>query len=244
MIDWEAWLDPDQINEQLWNMEFDGANTKWAFADESGAFRSQQYFVLGMVLTPDMEQTERDTAAICARHRLDGEVKFSDMRRYTVPVACDLLDYFADSPELEFQCIYKQKGIYDLRRYTNEDGVPRQDLAYNHTYRRFLEFKLNCSRADVVIDQRSRSANDNLLDYLYREVPQIANIREESSRDYRTLQLTDLLVGAVNSELTGNGNDHKIAVRSRILSRLGITTVTENRRDDKFGIWKWRPPMK
>lgn len=231
----------DAENEHLWLIERSPV-VKWAFADESGSFRSHDCFVLGMVLATDVDRAEADLEAICTRHDYPHEVKFADLRRYSFSVAIAMIEYFLTCQDLTFQCIYKRKGVYDLRRYANDRGIPRQDLAYNHTYRRFLEFKLDCDIANVVIDQRSRSPHDNLLDYLYREVPQIANIREGNSKDYRLLQLADVLVGAVNNALTEVANPHKKGVRDHLCDKMGLKTLTEDRRDGQFGVWKWRPP--
>jgi len=198
--------------------------------------------IIGMVRSTDPLRHEAEIERICADHGVPYEIKYSSTNTRTVACKQALIDYFCGDDELEFRCIVKRSDVVDLNRYKNNLGIPEKDMAYNHTYQRLLEFNLGYGeRAMVYIDDKSRTKSDNLIAYLQWNVTRAADVQPKDSKDFRLIQLADLLIGCVYGELTDNRHPAKLPVHGHLLARRGLRTFKHKCPGDKFQVWHWRP---
>lgn len=221
-----------------------------AFSDESGAFKTDPYFVLGMVLTTDAEAAEREIEKMRVDQRYVGrEFKYSKTDRLKVPFCKTLIDWFARHPDLEFRCIAKARGRHDLGHYSGARAsrfgptLPG-DLAYNYTYNELLTHNINTPFV-LTLDRRDLARRNNLHDYLWREVWFCRDVQAHDSKTANLLQLADLLTGSVYGDCTAVAQPVKAGLVTYLKGALGVGSLAVKnpwRLRDKFNIWHWRPP--
>ena len=144
------------------------------FGDESGSFRKGDHQLIGVVLTRDPIARRAELDSMRAGYPIgDREVKFSDTDALTLPYALAMIDWFLDSRDLEFKVIVWAGNDFDSAVLANNSlGLNAEDLAYNYLYKRVLAGNLPPNhRVLVTIDQRQRTKQNNLLNYLKAEVP-------------------------------------------------------------------------
>lgn len=218
--------------------------THFIYGDEAGDLTTKPAFVLGVVKVEAeiKEQIERELEAICEVHGFLGEVKSSSTFHVTHSVRLDFINLFVETAGIDFRCLVTRPTTFDIHRYTrNSLGIAKQDLAYNYLYRQVLQG--NCEPSERVIaflDDKSRSRNDNLFEYLTREIPNVADAQPRDSRSVRLLQLADVLCGCVYNELTAGSQRMKKAARQYALQRLGIPTFLGPGTRTKFNVWHFR----
>jgi len=221
------------------------SSVTYLFGDESGDFKTKPYFVIGLIKTKNPGFFETEIKALREKHGFKFEIKYSSTNRLKAPLCKDLVDLFFESPGLEFRSIVKSNLVHDLS-YFREMGTsmrPR-DLAYNRTYREVIENNLveeEDTRVLVYIDDKSRLKDDNLLEYLKREIPQLRDVQPRDSKDLELLQLTDLLTGSIYGDLTGNNHPVKRNLIDYILKYLPIDDFSRKMNTAKFNVWHWKP---
>lgn len=214
------------------------------FGDEAGDLTSKPHFVLGIVKVENRlaQQLEMDLENICELHGHLGEIKSSSTYAKTHAIRISFISHFVETRGVEFRCLVVNNVDFDIRYFANNHlGLPRQDIAYNFLYRQVLQS--NCRQHDRVIaylDDKSRSRNDNLFEYLVREVPNIADAQPRDSKSSRILQLADVLSGVVYNEISGGTQRTKLAAREFALNSLGISSFRGRGAGPKFNVWHWK----
>lgn len=214
------------------------------YGDEAGDLTTKPVFVLGVVkVRADLvPRVEEELQSICHVRGFSGEIKSTSTFHITHTIRQDFIDLFMSTPGLEFRCLVTTPDTFDIHRYArNSLGIARQDLAYNYLYRQLIQG--NCNQHERVIgylDDKSRSRNDNLFEYLVREIPTIADVQPRNSKEVRLLQLADVLSGCVFNELTDGQQVLKRATREYALQRIGISSFHEKGLGDKFNIWHFK----
>lgn len=221
----------------------------WLFCDESGNIQSDPYLCIGMVKVVDNPALhEANLEEICLQHGLPDyrEIKYSSTDRRTVPIRKAWIDYFFEQPDLRFKCLIRSRELLDLSTYDNEvyadRKMPKRAVAYNHSYRLALSNYVHDNEyAEILIDQRERRPDDNLLPYLDAHIPRCCSIEEIDSRERRLVQLADLLTGCLNGSLTGIGQGVKKEVHEYLLAESPLRSFSFNSWNPKFNLWHWRP---
>lgn len=217
--------------------------THYMFGDESGCFRSQPYFIIGCIKTPNPKRLESDLESICYNHSIPYEIKYCSTNRQTLTARKEFIDLFFATSDVEFRAIVKAKTCHDIGYYRdNHLHIPEHDMAYNHTYAQLLKNNIDPGeRVMVLLDEKGRMRQDNLYEYLRTQVPGIADAQPGDSKAVRILQLADLLTGSVFGDLTGNSQPVKSAVQRHALNYLGRGSFAYKISGNKFNLWHWRP---
>jgi hypothetical protein len=214
------------------------------FGDESGSFRKGDHQLIGVVLTRDPIARRAELDSMRAAYPIgDREVKFSDTDALTLPYALAMIDWFLDSSDLEFKVIVWAGNDFDSAVLANNSlGLNAEDLAYNYLYKRVLAGNLPPNhRVLVTIDQRQRTKQNNLLNYLKAEVPGVRDVTEGDSKLDPLLQLADLLTGCVGGGLSGVTQPRKRALVERFQRGMGMRTARDQYPTkvtrQKFNLW-------
>ena len=160
-----------------------------------------------------------------------------------------MLDYFVDCDDLEYQGLLIPTARYDLRHYKKDfERTARSPeiVSYNYRYKQILRY--NTSVRDelvVILDERSVAKDDNLPEYLQREIPNIKNVQLVNSQKHNLVQLADLLTGSVFGDLTNNTHPVKRAIIEHLRRKLGVRRLTDRPLSlaRKFRVFEWKPPL-
>lgn len=179
----------------------------YVFSDESGSFRHDDYQIVGILLCRDPDARRAELAALRDDYNYRRELKYSDRDTFRLPFALAVLDWFLNTPDLEFRCIVKKGSEVDLNYFSHGwRGLPKETLAYNYTYKEVILNNLPADdhRIIVKIDERTRNQKDNLLAYLRQEIVMVREVTEANSQSDDLLQVVDLLSGCVYGAATGS----------------------------------------
>jgi hypothetical protein len=80
----------------------------YVVGDESGSFKAGDWMVVGILLLSDPPARRTELAALRARHKYTIELKYGSTDKYRMPFALAVLEWFFNSPDIEFRCIAKR----------------------------------------------------------------------------------------------------------------------------------------
>lgn len=211
----------------------------------------QRVMVLGAVWCPLEKSREISVRIreIKAKHGLkpDFEVKWTKVSPAGRRLYLDLVDYFFDDDDLHFRTLV----VPDKSKLRHEDFGQDHDAFYYKMYFDLLKvllvpgnkYRIYLDTKDTRSAAKVNKLHDVLASARYdfsREIlERIQNIR---SREVETMQLADLLIGAVayvNRGLSGNEGKEVLVKRIRQRSRYSMTRNTLLR-EEKFNIFIWR----
>lgn len=224
------------------------------YCDESCHLENdkQRVMVLGAVWCPFEKKDEiferiRD---IKEKHGLikDFEIKWTKVSKSKVEFYLELVDYFFDDDDLHFRALV----VPDKSIIKHKDFNQDHDTWYYKMYFSMLKVLIDPhSKNRIFIDikdtrsaDKTRKLHDVLCNDRYdfdKEIIEI--VQTVKSNEVETLQLTDLLIGAVSSINRGlNTNEGKLRVIERIKKRSGYSlTLTTYLKESKFNIFIWQP---
>lgn len=222
--------------------------TQFVYGDESGGFKNEPYFLLGIVQTYEPGTHDAAIESLRDKHGYSRQFEYKKTDRLKRDLCSDVIDYFVDCDDLEYQALLVPTAQYDLRRYKNEreeSARTPEIVSYNYRYKQIL--RNNTSARDelvVILDERSVAKDDNLPDYLRREIPNIKNIQLVNSQKHNLVQLADLLTGSIYGDLTNNTHPVKRSIIEHLRGRLDVRRLTDRplRLARKFRVYEWRPP--
>ncbi len=221
----------------------------YAFSDESGSFRANPCFLVGMIITSDPHSIEQEIENLRVENRYRGrEFKYQKNDKLKIPLCKAAIDFFVRSDAMDFRCIVKSMVHHDLSYYTKSRGpswgMSPEDLAYNHTYSQVLRNNLR-DWFTLILDRRTLARRNNLYSYLISQVDFLEDIQPRDSKAFNLLQLADLLTGCVYGDCTGIENPVKREIIDHLKAALRVTRLTVStplRLRNKFNVWHWSPP--
>jgi hypothetical protein len=173
---------------------------------------------------------------IRAKHKIKGEIKWSNVSGGAYPFYADLIDYFF-STDLNFRSIIVDKSKIDESRegFTYEDfyfimyyQLLHHKINQGYNYNLFLDIK----------DTRSHKKLKKLNDILQYNAS-IRNCQFIRSHESSFMQITDLLMGAINYKLRG---ENKVTAKMKLIEKIEshcTMPMTEStpKSEDKFNLF-------
>jgi hypothetical protein len=186
---------------------------------------------------------------IKARHGLwpRFEVKWTKVSPALLVFYRDYLDYFFDDDDLHFRAL-----IADKRSLRHDDFAQTHDdwyykmyfnllkvlLAPGDRYRIYLDVK--DTRGGVKLEKLHEVLSNNMYDFDRKTIERLQQVR---SHEVEGLQLTDLLMGAINYANRGavdSAAKRALVERVRERSRYALTRTTLVR-EQKLNLFVWKP---
>jgi hypothetical protein len=183
-----------------------------------------------------MKQHKEQLKAIRAKHKVKGEIKWSNVSGGMYPYYADLIDYFF-SNDLNFRSVIVNKSHIDesKRAFTYDDFYFRMYYQLIHhkidqgnTYNIYFDIK----------DTRSHKKLEKLKDMLKWNAS-IRNFQFMRSHESSFMQLADLIMGAINYKLRG---DDKVIAKNRLIEKIEShckvpITQSTSKAADKFNLF-------
>lgn len=162
---------------------------------------SQPYMLLGYISVPypQIKQVKKDIRAIATKHNFRGELKWTNVHEATLAMYQELVDYFFTVSDLNFRAI-----IVDKSQIRDKDNGQRYEDFYFKMYYQLIPHQLDltftCNLFFDIKDTCSHKKLAKLKDILSNTTP-IRTCQFVRSHEVVLLQLTDVLMGAVNYHL-------------------------------------------
>lgn len=182
----------------------------------------QPYMILGYISIPypQVKQVKKDIRTIIFKHDFKGELKWTNVHETTLAMYQELVDYFFTISDLNFRAIIVDKSqirdkdngqSYEEFYFKMYYQLIHHQLDFSYTYNLFLDIKDTCSHKKLA----------RLKDILSNTTP-IRTCQFVRSHEVVLLQLTDVLMGAVNYHLrvrSGHLEGHNIP-KSKIVAKI------------------------
>lgn len=161
-----------------------------------------------------MKQHKEQLKAIRAKHKAKGEIKWSNVSGGMYPYYADLIDYFF-SNDLNFRSIIVDKSQID----ESKEGFTYDDF-YFRMYYQLIHHKINQGYGYNIYfdikDTRSHKKLARLKDMLKWNAS-IRNFQFIRSHESSFMQLTDLIMGAINYKLRG---ESKVIAKNKLIEKI------------------------
>ena len=161
-----------------------------------------------------MKQHKEQLKAIRAKHKTKGEIKWSNVSGGMYPYYADLTDYFF-SNDLNFRSIIVDKSQID----ESKEGFTYDDF-YFRMYYQLIHHKINQGYGYNIYfdikDTRSHKKLARLKDMLKWNAS-IRNFQFIRSHESSFMQLTDLIMGAINYKLRG---ENKVIAKNKLIEKI------------------------
>ena len=152
--------------------------------------------------------------AIKAKHKIKGEIKWSNVSGGAYPFYADLIDYFF-STDLNFRSIIVDKSQVDESR----EGFTYDEF-YFRMYYQLIHHKINMGyHYNIYLDIKDTKSHKKL--YKLKEVlkynASIRNCQFIRSHESYIMQMTDLIMGAINYKLRG---ENKMEAKNKLIQKI------------------------
>jgi len=228
------------------------------YCDESShlSYDNKDYMILGAVYCKKevRKRVCNDIKRIKQKYNLDvnSEMKWTKIcNSKTLPAYMDLIEYFFNEPNLKFRGLIAEKNNLDNDKYN--------DGSYNTWYYKMYYLLLNHlltppSAYNIYIDIKDTKGSKNvrilkevLCNNIYDFKSEIIkNVQQIRSDEVEIMQITDILIGALNYINNGDfekkHNLGKKQITNRIieLSGCNLRSSTPYSYND-FNIFMWKP---
>lgn len=223
------------------------------YCDESTHLPADRmpYMVLGAVSCPAQKSREVSERMfeIREKHNIphDFEIKWSKVSPAKLPFYMEIIDYFFDDDDINFRTVVAPKGKLDHKSYdqTHDDWyykmmfyLVRNILTPEASVHIYLDKK------DTRSGQKVEKLHDVLANNSYdfdRQI--IRRVQIVESHHVNQLQLSDLLLGAVNY---ANRRLDSSAAKTKLVKRIQRRSGADLRRstlpnERKFNVFVWSP---
>ncbi len=149
---------------------------------------------------PQIKQHKEYIKLLKAKHKFKGEIKWSNVSKSQYPFYADVIDYFF-ATDLKFRSVIVDKSMIDETR----EGFTYNDFYFQmyyqlifhkmcpeYTYNLYLDIKDTCSQSKLV-----------KLGELLNKKGNIRNIQFIKSYESYLMQMSDLVMGAINYHIRG-----------------------------------------
>jgi hypothetical protein len=188
------------------------------YCDESTHLQNDgmPYMMIAYVSTAyNQMQTHKDAIkSIKAKHKVKGEIKWSNVSHGAYPFYSDLIEYFF-STDLNFRSIIVDKSQIDEKR----EGFTYDDF-YFLMYYQLIHHKINLGyNYNIYLDIKDTRSHKKLkkLNDILKYNASIRNCQFIRSHESSFMQLTDLIMGAINYKLRGL---NKVTAKNKIIEKI------------------------
>lgn len=237
---------PDN-NKELQLGDYKNIWTPFCFLDESGTLgqEMQPYFSVGMVKCSQPYFLQQKLRYIRESNNFWWELKFSHINKAKLKVGLLVLDALFNTRSVCFSSYTIDKRSNYFKKEFHSDPF----FAYEQIAQHLLKGNLRKNEilivlADNVVSPKRSKFELNIKDGINNEFNRlaIAGVCRLDSRTNDLLQLTDLLVGAVNYELLlkekliSTPSSAKLEFLEKFKQNLGVKTLAQDFRNYAFNI--------
>lgn len=210
------------------------------YCDESTHLKNDgmPYMMIAYVSSAynQLKQHKEAVKRIKAKYKIKGEIKWSNVSGGAYPFYSDLIDYFF-STDLNFRSIIVDKSKI------NEDS---EDLTYDNfyfkMYYQLIHHKVNQEyNYNLYLDIKDTRSHKKLakLNEILQYNASIKNCQFIHSHESYLMQLTDLIMGAINYKLRGlNGVEAKLKLIEKIETHCNVPiTQSTPKNSQKFNLF-------
>lgn len=161
-----------------------------------------------------LRQHKEFISSLKKKHHFKGEIKWSNVSESKYLFYSELIDYFF-STDMNFRAIVVDKTQIDNSR----EGFTYNDF-YFKMYYQLLHHKINMSfNYNIYLDIKDTISHKKLqkLNNILSYNAAIRNIQFIHSYEVTLLQLTDLIMGAVNYKLRGL---NKVTAKNKLIEKI------------------------
>lgn len=189
------------------------------YCDESTHIENDghPYMILSYVSTPyhHLKMHNKNIRELKIQHFFRGEMKWSSLSKSQYPFYNEVIDYFF-SNDINFRAIVIDKSELNHSAYNQDHNTFYDKMYYqllnkkidpNNTYNIYVDIK----------DSYSYLKARNLKNYLGRDYNNIRNLQIIRSYESELMQLTDVLMGAINYKLRGL---NKVTAKNNIIEKI------------------------
>lgn len=203
----------------------------------------------------------REFYAIAAHHGFKDECKWSRAsRQQFLPFYEDLIEFFFKRRWMVFHCMIVRKDVVRKELHNNDWDLARRkhytELLTNKMKLALRRFPNHGHEFRVYVDpmpSRYKKADEamevitnHILNQKFKHLSPVSSVRTRDSKDTPSIQLCDLLLGAVmETWQQKTTNQTKIAIRNCIAKHLGWGGLDFDTKpsERKFNIWYFHDPM-
>lgn len=189
------------------------------YCDESTHIENDghPYMILSYVSTPYhlLKMHNKNIREMKMEHFVRGEMKWSKISKSQYPFYNQVIDYFF-SNDLSFRAIVIDKSELDHAAF-NQDHNTFYDKMYYQLLNKKIYPDANYNIYLDIKDTHSYKKAQNLKKYLERDYQNIRNLQIIRSHESELMQLTDVLMGAINYKLRGL---NKVTAKNNIISKI------------------------
>ncbi len=210
------------------------------YCDESSHLQNDghPYMLIAYVSSAynQLTQHKEHLKMLKAKHKIKGELKWSNVSAGKYQYYADLIDYFF-STDLNFRSVIVKKSKIDEKR---------PDFTYNDFYFRMyyqlLHHKINLEYTyNIYLDIKDTQSSKKLvkLKDILRWNASIRSFQFIRSYESSLMQLTDLIMGAINYKLR---DENKVIAKNKLIEKIeshckvSITKSTP-KNADKFNLF-------
>jgi hypothetical protein len=173
---------------------------------------------------------------IKAEHKIKGEIKWSNVSGGAYPFYSDLIDYFF-STDLNFRSIIVDKSKFKF----GVNGTSYDDF-YFRMYYQLIHHKVNQGyNYNIYLDIKDTRSHKKLkkLNQILQYNASIRNCQFIRSHESSLMQLTDLIMGAINYKLRG---ETKMLAKLKLIEKIEShcqepITKSTPKGEDKFNLF-------
>jgi hypothetical protein len=196
------------------------------------------YMLIAYVSTAynQLRQHKDHIKMLKAKHKIKGEIKWSNVSGAKYPFYAELIEYFF-STDLNFRAVIVDKSQID---------DSREDYTYNDfyfkMYYQLLHHKINMEYSyNIYFDVKDTCSHSKLhkLKDILKWNASIRSFQFIRSHESTLMQLTDLIMGAINYRLRG---ENKVTAKNKLIekieshSKVPLTRSTP-KYEDKFNLF-------
>lgn len=188
------------------------------YCDESTHLENDgmPYMMIAYVSTAynQLKQYKTQLKAIKAEHKVKGEIKWSNVSGGQYPFYADLIDFFF-SNDMNFRSIIVDKTQID----DSKEGFTYNDF-YFKMYYQLLHHKINQAYSyNIYCDIKDTRSHKKLaqLNEMLQWNSSIRNFQFIRSHESSIMQLTDLIMGAINYKLRGIT---KVTAKTKLIEKI------------------------
>ena len=189
------------------------------YCDESTHIENdgQPYMILSYIGTPFhlLKMHNQNIREMKIKHFFKGEIKWSAISKSQYSFYNELIEYFFNS-DLSFRAVVIDKSQLNHGAY-NQTHSDFYDKMYYQLLNKKIEAENYYNIYIDIKDTYSYLKARNLKNYLARDYNNIRNLQIIRSYESELMQLTDVIMGAVNYKLRGL---NKVTAKNNIIEKI------------------------
>ncbi|WBL25131.1 DUF3800 domain-containing protein [Zunongwangia sp. HGR-M22] len=189
------------------------------YCDESTHIENDghPYMILSYVSAPYhlLKMYNKSIREMKLNHFYKGEMKWSSLSKSQYPLYNEIIDFFF-SNDLNFRAIIVDKAELKHSKF-HQDHNTFYDKMYYQLLNKKLEPDCNYNIYIDIKDSYSYLKARNLKNYLERDYSNIRNLQVIRSYESELMQITDVLMGAINYKLR---NLNQVTAKNNIIKKI------------------------